>query len=94
VARCKNSTCGAPYAIGNIKNAIRDYEMTHGMSADDYKIAVVVHSGGWKLVLNDEAKNKFTLMLHKFSAQDRFAASIAAFSGPCSLFHFLLRELT
>jgi hypothetical protein len=23
-----------------------------------------------------------TLMLHKFSAQDRFSASIAAFSGP------------
>ena len=35
-----------------------------------------------------------TLMLYKFSAQDRFAASMAAFSGPCSLFHFLLRELT
>jgi hypothetical protein len=30
-----------------------------------------------------------TLMLHKFSAQCRFAASIAAFSGPCSLFLIL-----
>ncbi|MGD8594384.1 MAG: DsrE family protein [Gammaproteobacteria bacterium] len=56
---CKNSACDAPYAVGNIKNAIKDYEMTHGMRADDYKIAVVVHSGGWKLVLNDAAKNKF-----------------------------------
>ena len=58
-AECKNSACDAPYAVGNIKNAIKDYEMTHGMRADDYKIAVVVHSGGWKLVLNDAAKNKF-----------------------------------
>jgi hypothetical protein len=35
------------------------------------------------------AQVRFTLMLHKFSAQDRFAASIAAFSGPCSLFLIL-----
>ena len=45
----------------------------------------------WRLDFLDQC---LTLMLHKFSAQDRFAASIAAFSGPCSLFHFLLRELT
>jgi hypothetical protein len=32
---------------------------------------------------------QLTLMLHKISAQDRFAASIAAFSGPCSLFLIL-----
>jgi D-alanine-D-alanine ligase len=30
-----------------------------------------------------------TLMLHKFLVQDRFAASIAAFSGPCSYFLIL-----
>ena len=33
--------------------------MTHGMTADDYKIAVVVHSAGWKMVLNDGEANKF-----------------------------------
>jgi len=32
--------------------------MTHGMTADDYEIAVIVHSAGWKLVLNNE-KNPF-----------------------------------
>jgi intracellular sulfur oxidation DsrE/DsrF family protein len=56
---CKNASCAAPYAIGNIKNAIKDYQMTHGMTPDDYKIAVVVHSAGWKLVLNDADTNPF-----------------------------------
>ena len=56
---CKDSSCSAPYAIGNIKNAIKDYEITHGMSADDYEIVVVVHSAGWKMVLNDETRNDF-----------------------------------
>ncbi|WP_455209887.1 DsrE family protein [Kaarinaea lacus] len=56
---CKDATCGAPYAIGNIKNAIKDYELSHGMTADDYDIAVVVHSAGWKMVLNDTTKNQF-----------------------------------
>ena len=55
---CKNSACDAPYAVGNIKNAIKDYQMTHGMSADDYEIAVIVHSAGWKLILNDD-RNRF-----------------------------------
>jgi intracellular sulfur oxidation DsrE/DsrF family protein len=56
---CKNSACEAPYAIGNIKNAIKDYQMTHGMTPDDYEIAVVVHSAGWKLVINDDTTNPF-----------------------------------
>lgn len=56
---CKDSSCKDPYAIGNIKNAIKDYEMSHGMTADDYEIAVVVHSAGWKMVLNDDTKNPF-----------------------------------
>lgn len=42
-----------PYAVGNIKNHIVDFETTHGMSSDDYEIVVVVHSSGWKLVLNN-----------------------------------------
>ncbi|MGD8570826.1 MAG: DsrE family protein [Gammaproteobacteria bacterium] len=55
---CKNASCGAPYAIGNIMNHINDYEITHGMDADDYEIVVVVHSAGWKLVLDNNAIEK------------------------------------
>jgi len=57
---CKNSSCTAPYAIGNIKNHINDYEITHGMDSDDYKIAVVVHSAAWKLILDNNATEKHT----------------------------------
>ena len=53
--QCKNSACTKPYAIGNIINAINDYEITHGMSADEYEIVAVVHSGGWPLILNNDA---------------------------------------
>ena len=48
---CKDANCTAPYAIGNIKNAVKDYENTHGMSPDDYEIVAVVHSGGTPLIL-------------------------------------------
>ena len=43
---CKDANCTAPYAIGNIKNAVKDYKNTHAMSPDDYEIVAVVHSGG------------------------------------------------
>lgn len=52
---CKDATCTAPYAIGNIVNHINDFEITHGMNADDYEIVVIVHSAGWKQVLNNDA---------------------------------------
>ena len=55
---CKNSACDAPYAVGNIINHIKDFEETHGMSARDYRIVVVVHSAGWKLVLDNNAVEK------------------------------------
>lgn len=42
------------YALGNINNMIKDYEITHGMRAGrDYEIVAVVHSGGGWLVLKD-----------------------------------------
>jgi intracellular sulfur oxidation DsrE/DsrF family protein len=66
---CKNSDCKAPYAIGNIKNAIKDYQMTHGMTPDDYQIAVIVHSAGWKLVLNDADTNPFKADMEWLVAQ-------------------------
>lgn len=55
---CKNSKCDAPYAVGNIINHINDMEITHGMDARDYEIVVIVHSAGWKLVLNNNAVEK------------------------------------
>ncbi|MDH5232706.1 MAG: DsrE family protein [Gammaproteobacteria bacterium] len=52
---CKDATCAAPYAIGNIINHVNDYEITHGMSKRNYEIVVVVHSAGWRLVLDNNA---------------------------------------
>jgi len=57
---CKSGSCTAPYAIGNIKNHINDYEITHGIDPENYKIAVVVHSAAWKLILNNDATEKHT----------------------------------
>ncbi len=54
---CKDSNCTKPYAIGNINNAIKDYEITHGMSKDEYEIVAIVHSGGWPLILDNTSAN-------------------------------------
>ncbi len=49
-----NADCTRPYALGNITNMIKDYEITHGMIAGkDYEIVAVVHSGGGDLILKD-----------------------------------------
>jgi len=40
---------GKPYGFRNLDNIIRDFEITHGI--DNWQIAVVVHSGGFPLVL-------------------------------------------
>lgn len=43
------------YALGNMRNMIKDYEITHGMVAGrDYEIVAVVHSGGGWLMLKNE----------------------------------------
>ena len=55
---CKDLSCTKAYAVGNINNHINDYTITHGMSADDYEIAVIIHSAGWKLVLDNSATEK------------------------------------
>jgi intracellular sulfur oxidation DsrE/DsrF family protein len=55
---CQDDQCTRPYALGKIKNHINDYEITHGMTADDYKMVVVVYGKGWKLVLNNQAIEK------------------------------------
>jgi len=45
------------YALGNIRNMIKDFEYTNGMTPEDYEIKVVVHSGGGYLLLKDTSYN-------------------------------------
>ena len=54
VATCASNRA---YALGNIKNMIKDFEYTNGMEPDDYEIKVVVHSGGGYVLLKDESYN-------------------------------------
>jgi len=50
-----NPMCTQPYALGNITNLIKDYEITHGMvQGKDYEIVAVVHSGGGGIVLKNK----------------------------------------
>ena len=45
---------GRAFALGNIKNMLDDYEITHGMRpGKDFEVVAVVHSGGGDLVLQD-----------------------------------------
>lgn len=49
---------GNGYGLGNIKNIIQDYEITHGMvRGRDYEIVAVIHSGGGGMALKDEGLN-------------------------------------
>ena len=44
--------CTRPYALSSISNAIRDYEVTHGMvSGVDFHVVAVAYGSGYKLVL-------------------------------------------
>ena len=50
-----NADCTRSYTLGNIRNMIKDYEVTHGMEqGKDYEIVAVVHSGGGWQMLTDE----------------------------------------
>jgi len=50
-----NADCNRSYTLGNIRNMIKDYEVTHGMEqGKDYEIVAVVHSGGGWQMLTDE----------------------------------------
>ena len=46
VAHCANNRA---YALGNIRNMIKDYEGSHGI--DNWEIVAVVHSGGWGMLV-------------------------------------------
>lgn len=68
-AFCDDTACTKPYALGNVLNQITDYEVTHGMKSSDYEIVLIVHSAGWKFVL-DPAK------AHPNAVDNVFAATI------------------
>lgn len=51
IATCESNRA---YALGNIRNIIKDYEITHGMKlGKGYQIAAIVHSGGGFLMTKD-----------------------------------------
>lgn len=59
-----NSECASnrAFALGNIRNMIKDYEITQGMQqGKDYEIVAVVHSGGGMQLLKDQGtgRNQF-----------------------------------
>jgi len=66
---CDDAACTKPYALGNVLNHITDLEVTHGLNAKDYEIVLVIHAGGWNLVL-DPAKG------HPDAASNIFAAKV------------------
>lgn len=46
-----NCASNRAYALGNMRNMIKDYELSHGI--DNWEIVAVVHSGGWGLLVED-----------------------------------------
>jgi len=52
---------GKPYGFRNLNNIINDFEITHGI--DNWKIAVVVHSGGSDFVVKD---NKYEGLVEQY----------------------------
>ncbi len=53
---CRDEACSRPYALGNIRNAINDYKITHGMAlGKGFDIVAIVHSGGAPLVLDNNS---------------------------------------
>ena len=52
-----DADCKGPYALGNMVNVIKDYEITAGMKRGiDYQMIAVVYGGGGKMLLKG---NKF-----------------------------------
>ena len=53
---CGNSNCTRAYGANNIQNALKDYEITHGISQSDYEVIAVVYGAGYPLILNNNAQ--------------------------------------
>ncbi len=74
---------GKPYGFRNLGNIVKDFEMTHGI--ENWKIAVVVHSGGGNLVLKDSAANDYVSDIQEWVAHPNvdvyFCLNTAAAKG-------------
>ena len=51
---CRDAACTKPYALRKILKLIEDYEITSGLSPDDYEIVAVVFGGATPLVMNND----------------------------------------
>ena len=85
---CTNqANCGnAPYALGNLRNILDDYEVTHGMKAGkDYEMAVVLHSPGGQMALKDTSYNGAGVLV---SGRNPFEGQIRALMARGVKFYF------
>jgi len=57
---CLKSDCAKSFALGNIKNAIKDYQITHGLkNGIDFEIVAIMHGPGYLLSLNNDAPTPY-----------------------------------
>ncbi|MDH5229143.1 MAG: DsrE family protein [Gammaproteobacteria bacterium] len=57
---CTTSDCAKAYGLGNIKNALDDYEITHGLSSSQIDLNIIMYSKAYRLVLDNDATEVFT----------------------------------
>jgi intracellular sulfur oxidation DsrE/DsrF family protein len=78
--------CTRPYALHNIENVIKDYEITNGMvQGRDYEIAVIVHSSGGLLMLDPNAAYP-----HPKAAANQFAQTVKDLMAKGVKFYFCM----
>ena len=59
-AACGNAECTKPYSLGNIQNAINDYEITHGLTLGvNFDIVAVAYGAGYRLMTANDALEPF-----------------------------------
>lgn len=76
IANCADNRA---YALGNLRNMLKDLEITNGIAPEDIDIRVVVHSGGGYQMLKDagldgngvwkEGRNKFQSQVEDLMGQ-------------------------
>jgi intracellular sulfur oxidation DsrE/DsrF family protein len=68
-----NCALNRAYALGNLRNMLKDLKITNGIAPEDIDIRVVVHSGGGYVLLNDAgfdgAGNYIASGRNKFQSQ-------------------------
>jgi len=79
---CSDAACTQPYALGNIKKALVDYGVTHGLDLDaDVDIVVVAFAGGGKLLIQgnqfeDQVVDLMNQGVHFYICQNTMRAFI------------------